>query len=125
MTVATRAPILPVYRVGLLAWALLVVLQLVWHAWLVPPQHMPMPLLLAITIVPLLLPLFALRNVRRALLWVGILSLFYFSHGVAEAWSSAGERWLAVAEVVLTVLLIGALGAGVKRRKPAASSTRD
>ncbi|WP_153022950.1 DUF2069 domain-containing protein, partial [Rhodanobacter thiooxydans] len=70
-----------------------------------------------------LLPLFALRNVRRALLWVGIPSLFYFSHGVAEAWSSAGERWLAVAEVVLTVLLIGALGAGVKRRKPAASST--
>ena len=116
MSAATRAPILPVYRVGLLAWALLVMLQFVWHAWLVPPQHLPMALLLAITVVPLLLPLFALRDVRRALLWVGILSLFYFSHGGAEAWSSAGERWLAVAEVVLTVLLIGALGAGVKRK---------
>ncbi|WP_108470690.1 DUF2069 domain-containing protein [Rhodanobacter thiooxydans] len=116
MTTATRAPILPVYRAGLIAWALLVVLQLVWHAWLVPPQHMPMPLLLAITVVPLLLPLFALRDVRRALLWVGILSLFYFCHGVAEAWSSAGERWLAITEVVLTVLLIAALGAGVKRK---------
>ncbi|WP_350016823.1 DUF2069 domain-containing protein [Rhodanobacter sp. IGA1.0] len=117
MSAATRAPILPVYRLGLIAWALLVVLQLVWHAWLFPPQSMPVTLLLAITAVPLLLPLFALRDVRRALLWVGILSLFYFCHGVSEAWSSAGtERWLAVAEVVLTVLLIGALGAGVKRK---------
>ena len=125
MSAATRAPILPVYRLGLIAWALLVVLQLVWHAWLFPPQSMPITLLLVITVVPLLLPLFALRNVRRALLWVGILSLFYFCHGVSEAWSAAsGERWLAVTEIVLTVLLIGALGAGVKRR-PAAPITRD
>jgi len=116
MTASTRAPILPVYRAGLVAWALLVLLQLVWHAWLVPPQNMPMALLLAITVVPLLLPLFAIRDVRRALLWVGILSLFYFCHGVSEAWSSASERWLAVVEIALTVLLIAALGAGVKRK---------
>ena len=118
MTAATHPPILPVYRVGLAAWALLVVLQLVWHAWLVPSQTLPAWLVLAITVLPLLLPLLALSNVRRALLWVGILSLFYFCHGVAEAWSSAGERWLAVAEIVLTVLLIAALGAGVKRKEP-------
>ena len=117
MTAATRAPIAPVYRAGLVCWALLVLLQLAWHAWLVPPQHLSMPLLLAITVVPLLLPLFAIRDVRRALLWVGILSLFYFCHGVSEAWSSPGERWLAVAEIVLTVGLIAVLGAGVKRRR--------
>jgi uncharacterized membrane protein len=116
MTAAARAPILPVYRIGLVAWALLVVLQLAWHAWLFPPQSLPLTLVLALTVVPLLLPLLALRDVRRALLWVGILSLFYFCHGVSEAWSSAGERWLAIAEIVLTVLLIAALGAGVKRK---------
>jgi len=125
MTAATRATILPVYRVGLVAWALLVVLQLAWHAWLVPPQSMPLTLLLAVTVIPLLLPLLAIRDVCRALLWVGILSLFYFCHGVSEAWSSAGERWLAVAEIVLTVLLIVVLGAGVKRRQPASPPTRD
>jgi uncharacterized membrane protein len=125
MSTAARAPILPVYRIGLVAWALLVVLQLAWHAWLVPPQSMPITLALAIAVVPLLLPLFALRDVRRALLWVGILSLFYFCHGVSEAWSAPGERWLAIAEIVLTVLLIAALGAGVKRRPPAISPTRD
>jgi uncharacterized membrane protein len=125
MNTASRAPILPVYRVGLVAWALLVLLQFAWHAWLVPPQSMPMTLALAIAVIPLLLPVFAIRDVRRALLWVGILSLFYFCHGVSEAWSSPGERWLAIAEIVLTVLLIAALGAGVKRRPPAISPMRD
>jgi uncharacterized membrane protein len=112
-------PIAPTYRVGLVAWAALVLLQLAWHAWLFPTQHMPMALVLPITVIPLLLPLFALRDVRRALLWVGILSLFYFSHGISEAWSAPGERWLGWIEIVLTVTLIGTLGAGVKRKRPA------
>lgn len=115
MSKASRTSILPVYRVGLVAWALLLVLQLLWHGWLFPPAQIPLWLLLAFTVVPLLLPLLALGDVRRALLWVGILSLFYFCHGVAEAWSSAGERWLALVEIVLTVGLIAVLGAGVKR----------
>jgi len=109
-------PVLPVYRIGLLAWVLLVLLQLVWHGWLFPAQTMPAWLVLVVTVVPLLLPLFSLGNVRRALLWVGILSLFYFCHGVAEAWSAPGERMLAWAEIVLTVGLIALLGAGVMHR---------
>ena len=96
-------------RWGLYAWAGLLALQLIWHAWLVPPQTVPLWLVLAI------------RRIRRALLWVGILSLFYFCHGVAEAWSSPGERWLALIEVLLTLLLIGTLGAGVRRSPKAAA----
>ena len=116
MSDATTAPTPSIYRIGLLAWALLVLLQLAWHGWLFPPQAMPPWLLLAVTVVPLLLPLLALGNVRRALLWVGMLSLFYFCHGVAEAWSAPGERVLAWVEIVLTVGLIAVLGAGVRRR---------
>ena len=117
MNSPTTTAIAPVYRLGLLAWALLVLLQLAWHGWLVPARTMPVWLLLGVTVVPLLLPLFAIRNVRRALLWVGILSLFYFCHGVTEAWSAPGERVLAWVEIVLTVGLIAVLGAGVKRRR--------
>jgi len=113
---AASAPVPPAYRIGLLAWALLVLLQLAWHGWLFPAQTMPAWLVLVVTVVPLLLPLFALGNIRRALLWVGILSLFYFCHGVAEAWSAPGERVLAWVEIVLTVGLIAMLGAGVRRR---------
>jgi uncharacterized membrane protein len=104
-------------RLGLLAWAALVVLQLIWHAWLFPSQLLPTWLVLAISVIPLLLPLLAIRDARRALLWVGILSLFYFCHGIAEGWSSSSERWLALIEIVLTLLLIGTLGAGVKRKQ--------
>jgi uncharacterized membrane protein len=104
-------------RVGLLAWAALTALQCAWHGWLFSPQIIPTWLVLAITVLPLLLPLLAIRDARRALLWVGILSLFYFCHGVAEIWSSPGERWLAMTEIVLTLLLIGTLGAGVKRKQ--------
>jgi len=113
------APVAANYRVGLVAWAALTVLQLVWHGWLFPPQTMPPMLVLAITVIPLLLPLLAIGDVRRALLWVGILSLFYFCHGVSEAWSAPGERWLGWLEVLFTLVLIGVLGAGVKRRRPA------
>jgi uncharacterized membrane protein len=102
-------------RLGLSAWTALAVLQWVWHGWLLPPQNMPVGLVLAVTVVPLLLPLLALRRPRRALLWVGILALFYFCHGVAEAWSAPTERALALAEIALTLLLIGSLGAGVRR----------
>ncbi|MDE2086621.1 MAG: DUF2069 domain-containing protein [Xanthomonadaceae bacterium] len=102
-------------KLGLAAWVALTALQMIWHGWLLPPQGMPVALVLAITVVPLLLPIAALRRPRRALLWVGILALFYFCHGVAEAWSSPVERTLAILEITLTLLLIGTLGAGVRR----------
>lgn len=104
------------YRIGRLAWLASIALQVVWHSWLARPDHMPVWLVLAITVVPLLLPFTALPDLRRALLWVGILSLFYFCHGVAEAWSLPTVKWLALSEIGLTLLLIVSLAAGVKRR---------
>jgi uncharacterized membrane protein len=104
------------YRIGRAAWLALLVLQVLWHGWLARPEHMPTWLVLAVTVIPLLLPFTALPDLRRALLWVGILSLFYFCHGVAEAWSLPQVKWLALAEIGLTLLLIVALGAGVKRK---------
>ncbi|OOG61297.1 hypothetical protein B0E46_14980 [Rhodanobacter sp. B04] len=118
---STRIALPTEQRLGLLGWAALVLLQLIWHAWLFPAQTMPTWLVLAITVIPLLLPLLAIRNPRRALLWIGILSLFYFCHGIAEGWSSSSERWLALAEIVLTLLLIGTLGAGVRRPRNSAA----
>lgn len=111
------APVPLAYRVGRAAWFALIALQLLWHGWLARPEHLPTWLVLAVTVVPLLLPLGALRDLRRALLWVGILSLFYFCHGVAEAWSLPSVKWLALAEIGLSLLVVVALGAGV-RRKP-------
>jgi uncharacterized membrane protein len=102
---------------GLVAWSALVLLQLAWHGVMFPPTQLSMLLVLGITVVPLLLPVFSLPDKRRALLWVGILSLFYFCHGIAEAWSTPPERVPALLEIGLTLLLIGTLGAGVRRPK--------
>ena len=111
-----NAPLPIEQKLGLAAWAALTLLQPVWHGWLFPMASTTATLwVLGIATVPLLLPLFALRRVTRALLWVGILALFYFCHGVAEAWSVPAERPLAIVEIVLTLVLIGALGAGVRQ----------
>lgn len=104
------------HRIGVAAWIALILLQCAWYAWLFPPQHIPVWLALAIAVLPLLLPFLAIGNPRRALLWTGILSLLYFCHGIAESWSSAQERVPALLEVLLALVLIGALGAGVKHR---------
>jgi uncharacterized membrane protein len=102
-------------RAGLLAWAALVLLQPAWHAWLAPPANGQVGLALALTLPPLLLPLLALRRgAKRALLWVGIISLGYFIHGVVAAWSVASVRVPALIEIALCVVLIGAL-AGIVR----------
>jgi uncharacterized membrane protein len=102
--------------IGLAAWALLVLLQLVWHLWLTPSVFA-----LVITLPPLLLPLLALRTgAGRALLWVGIVALFYFCHGIAEAWTSPEVRAVALIETMLCIVLIGALGwdaRGYKRKR--------
>lgn len=98
-------------RIGGIAWAALVMLQLAWYLWLAPPANGNGALALLFTLPPLLLPLFALRTgVRRALLWVGIIALFYFCHGIVAAWVYPGARVPALVEVLLCLLLIGALG---------------
>ncbi|GEM_PF-203798 len=97
-------------RIGFAAWTGLALLQVAWHAWWMPPERMPVALALAITVIPLALPLFALRRPIRALLWVGMLSLFYFCHGVAEMWTSPAERLPALLEILFALMVVTALG---------------
>jgi uncharacterized membrane protein len=111
-----RAALTGTQKTGLAAWAALLLVQILWYA-LYPPVSIPTWVALVLTVPPLLLPLLSLPNVTRALLWVGVLALFYFCHGVSEVWSSTADRWLAVIEIVLTLLLIGTLGVGVRRRR--------
>ena len=107
--------------VGYVAWALLAVLQVIWHAWWRAPAQEPM-LAAGVALVFLLLPLLAMRHPPRALLWAGIIALFYFCHGISTAWSAPVERVPALLEIMLSLALILALGAGVQKRKPAPTS---
>lgn len=96
-------------RAGFAAWIALALLQIAWHAWLLPPERMPIAVALVIALLPLALPLAYWRTPQRALIAAGMVSLFYFCHGVAEAWAAPRERVPALAEIVIALVLIGSL----------------
>ncbi len=74
------------YKLGLTGYFGLLVLMLIWPAWLCPPRHLPVSLVLIVTVVPLLFPLRGrLHGCGSSFTWAGYLSRFYFIHAVTEA----------------------------------------
>lgn len=85
----------------------LLVLQWVWHALLMPPTNFSALGTSALFSLPLL-PALALywRGHRHASFWAAVIALFYFSHGVMEAWSAPEARAVALAEASLAAALV-------------------
>jgi uncharacterized membrane protein len=100
------------------AWGLLAALQVIWHGLGATSVDATI-VITAIALVPLLLPLLAIRHPARALLWAGMIALFYFCHGVSEAWAVPAERVLAWFEIALSVALILAVGVAIPKRHAA------
>lgn len=107
-------------RAGMSALVGLLALEIVWHAWWFPPDDHRLSML-ALTTLPVALSLWiGLRNRRRGVLVGGMLCLAYFSHGVSSAYSEPASRVLALIEIALSLVVIGALGwdaRGYKRKK--------
>lgn len=110
-------------RIGFAAWVALALLQVVWHAWLLPPARMPVAVALPIALLPLAIPLVYWRTPARMLLVAGMICLFYFCHGVAEAWAAPGERVFAVIELALAVIVILSCARKPKRRDAGPAAT--
>jgi uncharacterized membrane protein len=87
---------------GLLA---LVALGLAWELWLAPTGSGT----LALKVLPLLACVAGLwRHRMYTFRWLSLLVWLYFMEGVVRATSEAGPgRWLALAEVLLSVALFG------------------
>lgn len=58
------------------------------------------------TLPPLLLLVGVVRGNSKAAFWSGVLGLFWFSHGVMEAYTLVAERTYALAEVVLAIMIV-------------------
>lgn len=106
-------------------------LQPAWYLWLAAPQVLP-PMFATVLMMLPILPAALLLLLRRpsAGLWAGIAALFYFSHGVMEAWANPAVRGLALLEAALAVALVFTVswpGLVARRRgaKPAAGDDPD
>ena len=108
-------------RLALVALGAQLLLQLGWHAWLEPTSRAA----LALATLPLVPGLWiAAHNLRRGVLIGGIVSLFYFCHGVADLWDAGLARLLAIVEITLCLIVVGLLYADVRGARKAAASLR-
>ena len=96
----------------------LITLLMLWEIWLAPSSAstegllvLPRSLVLLLMVVPLLFPLRGILHGRPYThAWASFLALFYFLHGVGEAWAGADTAWLGMLEVLFSVMLfIGAI----------------
>jgi uncharacterized membrane protein len=108
-------------RLGAAALLALLILQIVWHAWWLPPAPHQFWPTLALAVLPLLPGLWTCpRDLRRGVLIGGIVCLFYFCHGIGAVYADAAARIPGALEVALTLLVIGASGWDARHYKRAA-----
>jgi uncharacterized membrane protein len=112
-------------RYALLGIFAMATLQVTWHAWLAPPDTLPVSVALTLALAPIA-PAIVLALLRRpsALFWAGVGSLLYFCHSISELWA-APDLWpLALLELGLSLWIIfsanweGMQAKLFKRRKP-------
>ena len=97
----------PSARQAALGIVALLALQLLWHGVLLPSAGGARWLVVALFSLPLLPSLLLLLGRRpSAVFWGGVASLFYFCHGITEAWAVAEARPVALAEIALAVWVI-------------------
>lgn len=93
----------------------LIVFVVAWYAWLAPSKYFPVSLTLLFMVVPLLIPLRGLLAGRiYTHQWTSFLVLFYFAHGLSQAWAIEEDRIFANTEAGLSFILFCALVAYVR-----------
>jgi len=101
------------YFMSLTSYFGLLLLLASWITYFDPPKNETTSLALIFILTPLLIALRGLLNGKRyTYAWSSMLILFYFMHGVVEAWANENEtvRILALIEVILSVIFfIGAI----------------
>jgi len=94
------------YYMALAGFFGLFTLLMLWNTVFVPSTHLPISLVIFVVISPLLLPFRGLLNANlKSCTWMSYISLFYFTHGVAEAFNSPAEIYYALLEVIFSLLL--------------------
>lgn len=94
-------------RFALLGIFAMLALQVIWYAWLAPPETLPKSVALALALAPIA-PAVILALLRRpsAVFWAGVASLIYFCHSIGELWATPAIWPLALLELGLSLWII-------------------
>lgn len=96
--------------------AALTLLAALFAAWFAPTPN-PWVALAVFALPPALLAIGRWRGRRTAGYWASVFALFWFSHGIMVAYSRPPDRWFALAEVALALVIIfAASGPGMRAR---------
>ncbi len=99
------------YYMALSGFFGLFILLMLWNTILAPSKYFPVGLVLIFAITPLLLPFKGLLNGNlKSCTWMSYISLFYFTHGMAEAYTTPAEFYYASLEVIFSLLLCAGAG---------------
>ena len=84
----------------------LLVLVVSWNTLIKPSQHYPTAMILLLTALPLLFPLWGMLNGKAYThAWVSFLSMYYFLLGVGDAYSDPEDRVYGILMTVFSVAL--------------------
>lgn len=90
----------------LLGYGLLIALLVMWYGIWSPSEQLPRGFVLTLLLLPLLFPLWGLiKGKAYTHAWTSMLILFYFMHGVGEAWTTPEDRTYAIIEIVLSIVV--------------------
>lgn len=93
-------------KLVLVSYFCLLFLSMAWVTVFSTNPRLPVSIMLLIYTGPLLLPMKGLlAGGIKTHTWTCMLVLLYFIHGIVEAWSSPAERWLALSELGLSIVL--------------------
>lgn len=102
MKIAPKFP----YRIALVGFFGLFTLLMLWNTVLTPSPKLPVALMLAITVTPLLLPMRGfLDGQLKSCAWMAYISLIYFIHGCLEAYANADIWPYALLETLLSLMI--------------------
>ena len=83
----------------------LIALAALYTYWFLRDKHW-LATQLVFTAPPLLLAIALRLGWQRAPFWAGVFALFWFSHGVMQAWSEPVGRGFALGEIVLALAVV-------------------
>ncbi|MCK5666899.1 MAG: DUF2069 domain-containing protein [Thiotrichaceae bacterium] len=94
------------YFLSVLGFFCLFMLLMLFNAFFSPLPHLPIALILIVSVTPILIPFRGFLNGnKKSCAWMALISLFYLLHGISGIFSNPDDRLFSILETVFSLLL--------------------